>query len=110
MDPYKTTKAWVCPDGGGMMFCCEKDGYLPAVLEVDIDPTYETWNIIAIRLVDPADAKRTRILYGQNRESATDYLIDHEMEDINDFVSEWKRGMDSDDDGDQRCDEMREAV
>lgn len=108
MDPYKTTKAWMCPDGSGWMFCPEVEGYVPAVLEVLIDASSDSWDIVGIRLLDPTGKLPKRILFGQNRKSAYDYLIDHEIDEINDFVAEYKRGMDSDDDGDQRCDERRE--
>jgi hypothetical protein len=106
MEPFKSDDAWMRPDGGGMMFCREADGFIPALLECDLDLAGRDWNVTEIRLIDPANSRRKVALTGQNRESAMDFIIDNLFGEIDAFVAEHRRG--ADDDYDARCDTMRE--
>lgn len=106
---YKIEDAWLCPDGDGMMFCQEKDGLAFTELEADLETSGDEWNITEIRMVEPVPLlQRKVILTGFLRESAMDFIIDHHVIEIDKFVDE--NTGDDDDDGDDRCDALREEA
>ncbi len=105
------TDAYLTLDGdSGVRFCTEAERLADTALEIDLETAVYQWSPTEIRMHAPTPfekPERMSILTGRHRESAMEYIIDHLVGKIDEFVAENRE--DDDDDSDFQCDQRREA-
>ena len=106
------TDAYLTLDGdSGVRFCIEAERLADTALDIDLEKNGDEWNVTEIRIHEPTPfdkPERMSILTGRHRESAMEYIIDHLVGKIDEFISENRE--DDDDDSDFQCDQRREAL
>ncbi len=105
------TDAYLTLDGdSGIIFVPEAERLADTALDIDIETNGDEWNVTEIRMHEPTPFERparVKVLAGRHRESAMEYIIDHLVGKIDEFVAENRE--DDDDDSDFQCDQRREA-